>query len=123
MSYIEGFVIPVPTARKQDFIAHARMADAVFIEHGALRIMECWGSDVPHGKQTDFYGAVAALEDETVVFSWIEWPDEATAKAMHAKMDEITASDPRFSMAHNPPPFDGKRMIYGGFAPIVELGE
>ncbi len=123
MSYIQGFVIPVPTASKDAFIAHARKADEVFIEHGALKIWECWGSDVPHGKVTDFYGAVAAKDDETVVFSWIEWPDKATSEAMHAKMDELTKTDPRFSMESNPPPFDGKRMIYGGFEPVVILGE
>lgn len=123
MTYIQGFAIPVPTASKQAFIEHARLADAVFIEQGALRIWECWGTDVPHGQQTDFHRAVAAQSDETVVFSWIEWPDKATADAMHAKMDEISQTDPRFSMEHNPPPFDGKRMIYGGFEPVVVLGE
>ena len=123
MSYIQGFVIPVPTASKDAFIAHARKADEVFLEHGALKIWECWGDDVPHGKQTDFHSAVAAREDETIVFSWIEWPDKATSEAMHAKMEEITSSDPRFSMELNPPPFDGKRMIYGGFEPVVILGE
>ena len=123
MPYIQGFVIPVPTAYKDKFIAHARMADAVFLEHGATRIVECWGSDVPHGKVTDFHRAVAAKDDETVVFSWIEWPDKAACEAMHAKMDELTKTDPRFSMELNPPPFDGKRMIYGGFVPVVTLGE
>lgn len=123
MSYVQGFVIPVPTANKAAFIEHARKADEVFIEHGALRIYECWGEDVPHGKQTDFYRAVDATGDETVMFSWIEWPDKATADAMHAKMDEIMESDPRFSMELNPPPFDGKRMIFGGFSPVVVLGE
>ena len=123
MAYVEGFVIAVPTARKQEFIDHARLADAVFMEHGAIRIFECWGSDVPHGKVTDFHRAVAAKDDESVVFSWIEWPDKATSQAMHAKMEEITSTDPRFSLEHNPPPFDGKRMIYGGLEPVVILGE
>jgi uncharacterized protein YbaA (DUF1428 family) len=123
MSYIQGFVIPVPTANKQAFIDHARKADEVFMEHGALRIWECWGDDVPHGKQTDFYRAVAATEDETVMFSWIEWPDKATSDAMHGRMEEIMQNDPRFSMEHNPPPFDGKRMIFGGFSPVVKLGD
>lgn len=123
MSYIQGFVIAVPTARKQDFIAHAEKADAVFLEHGALRVFECWAEDVPHGQVTDFFRAVEAREDESVVFSWIEWPDRTTCDAMQAKMDEITANDPRFSMELNPPPFDGKRMIYGGFSPIVTLGD
>lgn len=121
MTYIQGFVLAVPTARKQDFIDHAAMADAVFLEHGAIRVVECWADDVPHGKQTDFYGAVQAKEDESIVFSWIEWPDKATSEAMHAKMEEITTTDPRFSMEHNPPPFDGMRMIFGGFVPVVDL--
>ena len=123
MSYIQGFVIPVPTANKAAFIAHARMADPVFMEHGALRIFECWGNQVPHGEQTDFFRAVDAAEGESVVFSWIEWPDKATADAMHAKMEEIAGTDPRFSMEHNPPPFDGSRMIFGGVEPVGRMGE
>jgi uncharacterized protein YbaA (DUF1428 family) len=121
MTYIQGFVIPVPTANKQAFIDHARKADAVFIEHGALRIWECWGEDVPHGKQTDFYRAVDATEDETVLFSWIEWPDKATCDAVEANWEEIAKNDDRFSMEKNPPPFDGKRMIFGGFVPVVTM--
>ena len=123
MTYVQGFVIPVPSANKQAFIDHARKADEVFMEHGALRIYECWGEDVPHGKQTDFYRAVDATEDETVMFSWIEWPDKATCDTMEARMEEIMANDPRFDMKLNPPPFDGKRMIFGGFLPVVKLGE
>lgn len=123
MSYIQGFVIPVPTANKQAFIDHARKADAVFVEHGALKVWECWAEDVPHGKQTDFYRAVAAKEDESVVFSWIEWPDRETCDGFHARWEEIAAGDERFSMESNPPPFDGARMIYGGFEPVVVLGE
>ena len=123
MSYIEGFVIPVPTASKQAFIDCALTVDGKFIEWGATRVLECWGDDVPQGKLTDFRRAVQAKDDETVVFSWIEWPDKAACEAMHAKMDELTKTDPRFSMELNPPPFDGKRMIYGGFVPVVTLGE
>ena len=115
MSYIDGFVIAVPTANKQKFLDHATEGDAIFMEFGALRVLECWGDDVPHGKVTDFYRAVDAKEDETVVFSWIEWPDKATRDAGMKKMFE----DPR--MANNPMPFDGKRLIYGGFVPLVEL--
>jgi uncharacterized protein YbaA (DUF1428 family) len=123
MTYIQGFVIPVPADRKQDFIAHAEQADAVFLEHGALRVWECWQDDVPPGEQTDFFRAVDAQEGECVVFSWIEWPDKLTCDAMHAQMEEIMANDSRFSMEHNPPPFEGKRMIYGGFVPVVRMGE
>ncbi|MCD9031408.1 DUF1428 domain-containing protein [Luteimonas sp. Y-2-2-4F] len=118
MSYIDGFVLAVPTADKQKFIDHARTGDSVFMELGALRILECWGDDVPDGKLTDFRRAVKATGDETVVFSWIEWPDKATRDAAMEKM----MADPRLSPEHNPMPFDGKRMIYGGFVPVVELG-
>lgn len=117
MSYIDGFVLAVPTANKETFLAHARSGDVVFIEYGALRVVECWGDDVPHGKTTGFFGAVKATPEETVVFSWIEWPDKATRDAGMQKMME----DPRLDPAKNPMPFDGARMIYGGFTPIYEL--
>ncbi|MET0250396.1 MAG: DUF1428 domain-containing protein [Sphingobium sp.] len=119
MTYIDGFVIAVPTANKEKFIAHAQMGDSAFIDMGALRVLECWGDDVPDGKLTDFRGAVKATEDETVCFSWIEWPDKATRDAAMAKMMEST--DERFDPEKNPMPFDGKRMIFGGFAPVVTI--
>lgn len=119
MAYVDGFVIAVPTANKQKFIDHARKFDPVFIEFGATRIFECWGDDVPAGKQTDFQRAVQAKDDETVVFSWVEWPDKATRDAAMKRMME----DPRFDPKENPMPFDGMRMIYGGFQPIVVLGD
>jgi uncharacterized protein YbaA (DUF1428 family) len=122
MSYIDGFVLAVPTANKQQFIDHARQFDALFMELGATRILECWGDDVPVGKLTDFRRAVDANGDETVAFSWIEWPDKATRDAAMAKMDELMKTDPRWDPAKNPMPFDGKRMIFGGFTPVVELG-
>ena len=117
MSYIDGFVLAVPTANKEKFLAHARSGDVVFIEYGALRVVECWGDDVPHGKTTDFFGAVKATPEETVVFSWIEWPDKATRDSGMQKMMD----DPRMDPSKNPMPFDGARMIYGGFTPIYEL--
>jgi len=123
MSYIDGFVIAVPTANKQTFIVHANKGDGVFIDHGATRVVECWGADVPKGKTTDFQGAVAARDDETVVFSWIEWPDKASRDNVMQRMDEIGKSDERMDPAKNPMPFDAKRMIYGGFEPIVERGK
>lgn len=121
MSYIDGFVIAVPTANKEKFRQHAAMADPAFIELGALRVFECWGDDVPDGQQTDFRRAVQATADETVVFSWIEWPDKATRDAAMARMEDMMKDDPRFSPEKNPMPFDGKRMIFGGFAPLVAL--
>lgn len=117
MSYVDGFVLAVPTANKQKFISHAQAGDSVFMEYGATRVLECWGDDVPDGKQTDFRRAVKAKDDESVVFSWIEWPDKATRDAGMAK----AMQDPRMKPDANPMPFDGMRLIYGGFAPIVEL--
>ena len=118
MAYVDGFVIPVPVASKDRFIAHAREFDDYFIEYGAIRVWECWGDDVPVGKQTDFQRAVQATPDETVVFSWIEWPDKATRDAGMAKV----MLDPRMSPESFKAIFDGKRMIFGGFAPVIELG-
>ena len=115
MSYIDGFVIPVPTANKDSFVSHARHVDQMFLEYGATRVIECWGDDVQHGKLTDFQRAVQAKTDETVVFSWVEWPDRATRDAAMDKM----RNDPRMVPHDNP--FDGKRLIYGGFAPVLEL--
>lgn len=123
MTYIDGFVIAVPTANREKFIEHAKKGDSVFLDLGATRILECWGDDVPRGKQTDFYRAVGAGEDETVIFSWIEWPDKATRDAAMGKMEELMKTDPRMNPESNPMPFDGKRMIYGGFQPIVTLGK
>ena len=118
MSYIDGFVIAVPTANRDKFIDHAGTFDSLFLEFGALRVVEGWGDDVKEGKQTDFRRAVAAKDDETVVFSWIEWPDKATRDAGMKKMMD----DPRMDPKTNPMPFDGMRMIFGGFEPVVELG-
>ena len=114
MAYIDGFVIAVPTAKKQDFIDHAQQMDRLFIEFGATRIIESWGDDVPDGKLTDFKRAVQAKSDETVVFSWVEWPDKATRDAAMEKF----RTDPR--MQPHDMPFDGKRLIFGGFVPVIE---
>jgi uncharacterized protein YbaA (DUF1428 family) len=122
MSYIDGVVIAVPRARKQDFIDHAKTIGGAFMDLGATRILDCWGDDVPDGKLTDFRRAVQAQDDEAVVFSWIEWPDKATRDAAMAKMDDLMKTDPRVNPEKNPIPFDGKRMIFGGFAPVVTLG-
>lgn len=121
MSYIDGFVIAVPTANKQKFIDHAEMADGMFMEWGATRIIECWEDDVPDGKVTDFRRAVNAEEDESIVFSFVEWPDKATREAAMAKMMDPENDDPRMDQEKNPIPFDGKRMIFGGFTPLVSL--
>jgi uncharacterized protein YbaA (DUF1428 family) len=116
MSYVDGFVAAVPTANRQNFKKHAEDAAAVFKENGALKIVECWGDDVPEGEVTSFPMAVKRKPDETVVFSWIIWPSrEVRDTGMKAVM-----ADPRLRPETNPMPFDGKRMILGGFVPIVE---
>jgi len=121
MSYVDGFLIAVPTANRERFIEHARSVDDWFIENGALRVIETWGTDVPDGQVTDFRRSVQATPDETVVFSWIEWPDKATRDTAMQRMMSPDNNDPRFDMEKNPMPFDGKRMIFGGFEPVVEL--
>ena len=121
MAYIDGFVIAVPTNNRQKFIEHARSSDSVFLELGATRVLECWGDDVKDGKLTDFRRAVQAKQDEAVVFSWIEWPDKPTRDKAMQRMDELMQSDDRMNPGKNPMPFDGRRMIFGGFAPVVEL--
>ena len=117
MSYIDGFVAAVPTANKEKYIKHAALAAAVFKEHGALKVAECWGDDVPDGKLTSFPMAVKRKDDETVVFSWIVWP----SRAVRDQAWEKVMADPRLSPETNPMPFDGKRLIYGGFETIVEV--
>ncbi|MGQ7791167.1 DUF1428 domain-containing protein [Faunimonas sp. B44] len=115
MSYVDGFVIAVPTANKDAFRKMATEIAQVFREHGALRVVECWGDDVPEGKVTDFRGAVKAEEGETVVFSWVEWPSKAARDEGNRKIME----DPRMKEP-DAMLFDGKRMIFGGFETLVE---
>lgn len=120
MSYIDGFVIAVPTANKAKFIEHARKFDPIFIELGAIRVIEGWGDDVPDGKVTDFRRSVLATAEETVAFSWVEWPDKATRDSAMKKM----MSDPRMDPStpgNLPMPFNGKRMIFGGFEQVLEV--
>lgn len=116
MSYVDGFVVPVPKANREKYIEVANSAAAVFRDCGALSVMEAWGDDVPDGVHTSFPMAVKLEPDETVVFSWIVWPSkEVRDEGMKKAMD-----DPRMQMDPSKFPFDGKRMIYGGFRPIVE---
>lgn len=109
--YVEGFAGAVPTANREKFIAHAAKAAPLFLQEGALRVVECWGADVAKGKVTDFHRAVKVQDDETVIFSWIEWPDRATRDAAQSRL----VADMETHMKDNPMPFDGKRMIFGGF--------
>jgi uncharacterized protein YbaA (DUF1428 family) len=117
VSYVDGFVVAVPTANKEKYRAHAEGALNLFKEIGATRMVEGWGDDVPRGKLNDLYGAVQAKEDETVLFSWIEYPDKATRDAAGQKL----MSDPRMEQ-FGEMPFDGKRMIYAGFDTLFEDG-
>ena len=118
MTYVQGFLLAVPKANKAAYTALAEGAAKIFREQGALAVVETWGVDVPDGKLTSFPMAVKLEEDEAVVFSWIVWPDKAAAEAgMVASMPPIEA------MMDNDPtkvPFDGKRMIWGGFETIVD---
>jgi uncharacterized protein YbaA (DUF1428 family) len=102
-------------SNKEAFRRHAADAAVVFRECGALSVVECWGDDVPEGKVNSMHTAVLRKEGETVVFSWITWPDKATRDAGMAKV----FADPRLSPERNPMPFDGQRMIFGGFEAVV----
>lgn len=117
MAYVDGFVVAVPTANKELYRQHAADAGVIFKEFGALSFVECWGDDVPEGKLTSFPMAVKCRDDETVVFSWITWPSRAVRDSGMAKV----MADPRLQPDTNPMPFDGQRMIYGGFDMIVEM--
>ncbi|MCL4163781.1 UNVERIFIED_CONTAM: hypothetical protein GTU68_003432 [Idotea baltica] len=116
MEYIDGFVAAVPTENKDVYFEHAKKAAVVFKRHGAVRIVESWGDDVPDGETTSFPMAVNLKENETVVFSFIVWPSKAVRDVGMQKVME----DPDMDMEENPMPFDGKRLIYGGFQVILD---
>lgn len=117
MSYVDGFVLAVPSANRDRYRAMAARVAGIFIEHGALRVIENWGEDVPAGEQTDLRRAVALKKDETVVFSWIEW----ASKAARDKGNEAIAKDPRLVPDPNEADLmDPRRMIFGGFVPLVD---
>ena len=119
MSYVEGFVLPIPTANKQAYIDHALYCADIFKDYGMVSMTECWGDDVPEGEVNSFHSAVLLKEGETVVFSWITWPDKATRDAGWEKITADPRMDPKNSNVQMP--FDGKRMIFGGFVPVVEI--
>ncbi|MGA0607295.1 DUF1428 domain-containing protein [Phenylobacterium sp. VNQ135] len=118
MAYVDGFVLAVPKAKLEAYKDMARLAGEVWMDHGALSYVECVGDDVPYGELTSFPRAVQATDDEIVVFSWITYPDRAARDETVAKV----MADPRLKPEDYPEmPFDGKRMIFGGFAPFLEL--
>ena len=117
MSYIDGFVIPVPSGGRERYRAAAQKFHEAFKHLGAIRQVECWGDDVPDGKVTDFKRAVAANSGETVVFSWIEWPSKEVRDAANKKMMD----DPQ--MKNMDMPFDAKRMIFGGFEVMFDTAK
>ena len=116
MPYVDGFVTPVPTANREAYIEHARTAAPIFKEFGALSVVECWSDDVPEGKLTSFTLAVKREPDESMVFSWVSWPSKAVRDAGWEKI----MADPRMQPGALSMPFDGKRLIYGGFEMILE---
>jgi uncharacterized protein YbaA (DUF1428 family) len=117
MNYVDGFVLAVTTTAKDTYLKHAEIAAQVFKEHGALSVVECWGDDVPDGKLTSFPMAVQRKDDETVVFSWITWPSRSARDAgMKAAMDDARLRDMDM-------PFDGKRVIFGGFQVILDMAQ
>lgn len=115
MRYVQGFLIPVPHDKKAAYREMAEQAAPFFQKNGATRIVECWGDNIQDGKVTDFRRAVKAEKGENVVFSWIEWPDKETCDAAHEKMMSDESMTPPADM-----PFDGERMVFGGFEPIFE---
>jgi uncharacterized protein YbaA (DUF1428 family) len=118
MSYVEGFLIPVPSGNREAYLKLAKDTAPVFLENGALRVVECWGDDLPHGHTTDFFLAVKAEDGENVVFSWIIWPSKAVRDEGSAKV----MADPRMQPGQGPSVFDGKRMIFGGFELLMDTG-
>lgn len=116
MNYVDGFVVPVPKQKRDEYLKFAQAMAPLFKEHGALRMVECWEDDVPDGKLTSFPMAVKREENEAIVFSWIVWPSrEARDKGMAAFM-----ADPRVPQDPTAMPFEGKRMIFGGFNVILD---
>ena len=117
MNYVDGFICAVPTANKDAYIEHAKKYALIFKEYGALSVVDCWGDDVPEGKLTSFTMAVKREAAEAVIFSWITWP----SKAARDEAWKQVMQDPRMGPQNTSMPFDGKRVIYGGFQIISDV--
>jgi len=115
MTYVSGFLIPVPKPNKERYTELAKLSWPLFKEYGAISVQENWENDVQDGETTSFPMAVKRQSDESIVFSWITWPDKKTADACWASFE----TDPRWE-AMKEMPFDGKRMIFGGFDTIFK---
>ena len=115
MGYTDGMLVPVPANGQDSYREFSAKAAAVFLDHGATRVVDAWGDDVPDGKITDYKGAVKAEDSEKVVYSWVEWPSKAIRDDGWKKVMEDPRMQPGQLM-----PFDGKRLIHGGFAPLVD---
>ena len=115
MAYIDGFVAPVLPDKRENYLEMARTASRIFLEHGAIQVVETLSDDVPHGKLTDFYRAVAAKDDETINFSWIVWPSKDARNAGMAKVMADERMKPGRDM-----PFDMQRIIFGGFEVVLD---
>jgi len=116
MAYIDGFVAPVLPGKREGYVEMVRAAAKIFLEHGALQVVETLSDDVPHGKLTDFYRAVAAKEDEAINFSWIVWPSK---EARNEGMAKVMA-DERMQPGAMEMPFDMQRIIFGGFEVVLD---
>jgi len=118
MTYVTGYLLAVPNENREAYLAFAQKAGPVFKKHGATRVVECWGVDVPDGKVTSFPMATKAKEGESVLFSWMEWPSKEAADegVKNAMSDPAFSDDDAASM-----PFDGMRMMWGGFETIYDV--
>lgn len=117
MAYVDGFVLAVPKDRIDEYKAITELAGTVWMEHGALSYVECVGDDVPYGELTSFPRAVQATDDEIVIFSWITYESREARDEINAKV----MADPRLSTDPSSMPFDGKRMIFGGFKELTRF--
>jgi uncharacterized protein YbaA (DUF1428 family) len=117
MTYVDGFVAAVPIENREAYIEHAKAAAEIFKENGALSVVECWEDEVPEGKVTSFPMAVKRKEGEAIIFAWITWP----SREVHDKGMKAAMEDPRLQPDRNPMPFDGQRMIFGGFTTVIDV--